>query len=90
MSLNWYMCHVYGAGSTYGNTVTIGLKENGGKFEQWFSADTAQQRELLATGLAALSTGYEVSVGLEDTVPMPPPNGAPLKHMVLCNWDAAK
>ncbi len=72
MARKWFRCEVKktGPAANENNTIYIALSDVEGKFDnQWFFADTKSAKEMLATSLAAMSTGYQVDADLED-----PPN----------------
>jgi hypothetical protein len=51
--------------ATDDSKIYIRLAEKQGAWERWFSATEAFEKEMLATGLTAISTGNEVDVQLE-------------------------
>lgn len=64
----WYDCDVIRAGPGGDNTIYIMLRDQGGAFpERWFVALPAQQKEMLATALTALTTSLSVRASLEAT-----------------------
>jgi hypothetical protein len=63
----WFLCDVMRAGAAEDGVVYIWLKDRGGQFDQWYDATQTVQREMLATALAAIATGYPVYVLLQGT-----------------------
>ena len=65
-----FICRVSGAGSTEDGSVLIKLTNTGNdpQFSGWFIAAAVPRREMLATALTAISTGYKVEAHLSDTV----------------------
>jgi hypothetical protein len=61
----WFRCRVMKAGPADDSKIYIRLAEKQGAWERWFSALEAFEKEMLATGLTAISTGNEVDVQLE-------------------------
>jgi hypothetical protein len=71
----WYQCTVNGCGPAFdGNetaqpVVYINLTDGGGAFnDQWFHAAENSRHEMLATALAAIAGGRQVTVAAD-----PPP-----------------
>jgi hypothetical protein len=66
----WYTCVVNRAGPAEDGTIFIMLTHQHGNrvfANQWFSASPAVKREMLATALTALTTGWTVTVNLSDS-----------------------
>jgi len=63
----WFNCSVNLAGPAEDGTVYIHLRETGGQFDRWYSATTGMKREMLATALAALTSGKMVSAYISTT-----------------------
>ena len=65
----WYNCDVIRAGpGGEGTTIYIWLRDKGGAFDTTtFIANPAQQKELLATALTALTTRLSVLTALDAT-----------------------
>ena len=64
----FYNCDVIRAGPGGDNTIYIMLRDKEGAFpERWFVALPAQQKEMLATALTAVTTGLSVRASLDDT-----------------------
>lgn len=71
MAGGWFTCQVVRAGPADDGKIYIGLQDtakppnwNGW---QWYSAIDIFKNQMLATALAAMSTGYSVNVDLVDT-----------------------
>jgi len=64
----WFTCEVVRTGPAEDGTVFIMLRDLGGAFGPgWYPAVDAMKREMLATALAAISTGFHVDVSLSST-----------------------
>lgn len=62
----FYECHVLYAGyAADNNDVCIWLREVSGKFDDWFLSpkESEMQSKMLATALAAVTSGQRVQVG---------------------------
>ena len=64
-----FLCTVDRVGPAEDGVVYIWLTDRGGSFSHWFVVLDAIKREMLATALAAISTGYRVEVFLASTDP---------------------
>ena len=69
----WYNCDVVRAGPGGDDTIAIMLRDKAGAFpSRWFVALPAQRKEMLATALTAITTGFSVRASLnaidENTV----------------------
>jgi hypothetical protein len=69
----WHLCSVNLTGPAAGSSETpdpvifINLTDSGGAFTRyWFFAASVAKREMLATALAAISTGYRVSAFVDS------------------------
>ncbi len=63
----WFDCFVNLTGPAEDGTIFIHLRETGGKFDRWYSATAGMKKEMLATALAALTSGKPVTVDLTTT-----------------------
>jgi hypothetical protein len=63
----WFACNVTMTGPAETGEIYIRLREVGGQFEKWFSAVGQERKEMLATALTAISTGYRVTAALSTT-----------------------
>jgi hypothetical protein len=65
----WYNCDVIAAGPAADDLkVHIRLRDKAGAFDStWFEANPAQQKEMLATALTAITTRFSVSAVLDAT-----------------------
>ena len=61
----WFQCRVVKAGPANDSKIYIRLATSG--WERWFFAIEAFEKEMLATALTAISTGYDVDALLETT-----------------------
>jgi hypothetical protein len=65
--MSWYKCQVTKAGPADDGKVYIGLRDLEGTFDDtWFYAVESKEKEMLATALAAITTGLPVSTSLES------------------------
>lgn len=63
----WYQCEVGMTGPAEDGTVYINLKDKGNAFgPRWFKASPDIRKDLLATALTAVSTGYVVETLLDS------------------------
>lgn len=56
----WYLCAVLQAGADENQSINICLMPAGTDTPRWFAAVDAMKREMLATALAAITSGYNV------------------------------
>jgi hypothetical protein len=64
----WFRCRVVSAGPADDGVIYIQLTEvNGAWTERWFGALEEYKREMLATALTAMSTGYTAQTELSST-----------------------
>lgn len=63
----WFDCIVNLTGPAEDGTIFIHLREAGGQFDRWYSATAGMKKEMLATALAALTSGKPVTVNLTST-----------------------
>jgi hypothetical protein len=63
----WFTCNVTMTGPAESGEIYIRLREVGGSFERWYSAVGQERKEMLATALTAIATGYRVTVALTTT-----------------------
>ena len=64
----WYNCDVIRAGPGGNGTIYIMLRDKAGAFDPtWFVALPAQQKEMLATALTAVTTRLSVRASLDAT-----------------------
>lgn len=62
-----FTCRVESAGTAENRETLINLTDTGGEFSsRWFTALDSVKREMLATALAAIGTGFTVTVVLFD------------------------
>jgi hypothetical protein len=62
----WYNCDVIRAGPGGDNKIYVMLRDKAGAFpERWFVALPAQQKEMLATALTAMTTSLSVRASLD-------------------------
>lgn len=65
----WHSCEVVRTGPAEDGVVYVMLRDVGGAFPaRWFKAEDRIKREMLATALAAMSTGYRVEALLTSVV----------------------
>jgi hypothetical protein len=71
MLVPWHDCEVLKAGPAEDGVIYIMLRDSGGKFPQgrWFNSVERMKKEMLATALAAMSSGRRVDAALQE-----PPN----------------
>lgn len=62
-----FTCRVQRVGPAENGNIYINLKDESGAFDHWFFANEAIKKEMLATALTAISTGFLVAVALEST-----------------------
>jgi hypothetical protein len=60
----WFTCDVTWAGPIETGQIWIRLREVGGQFERWYSPVSIVQKEMLATALTAMTTGFRVDAAL--------------------------
>ena len=61
----WFTCDVRSAGPAEDGTIYISLKDVGGAFPfQWYYAVSNERREMLATALAAITSGFRLTAHL--------------------------
>jgi hypothetical protein len=60
----WFTCDVTWAGPIENGQIWIRLREVGGQFERWYSPVSIVQKEMLATALTAMTTGFRVDAAL--------------------------
>ena len=66
--LQWFDCHVNGAGPGEDGTIWVRLTSTGGEFTKvWFTALPAIKRQVLETALVALQSKLLCGVGLTGT-----------------------
>jgi hypothetical protein len=66
--LQWFDCHVTGAGPGEDGTIWVRLTSTGGEFTQvWFVALPAIRQQVLQTALAAMQSKLICGVGLTGT-----------------------
>jgi hypothetical protein len=63
----WFTCDVMWTGPIENGEVYILLREVGGQFERWYSPVSQVRKEMLATALTAITTGFRVSAALSTT-----------------------
>jgi hypothetical protein len=67
MAAQFVICQVSQTGPSENGEVYVNLTEKGGAFQnRWFIATPSKRREILATALAAITTGFNVNVGLDS------------------------
>ncbi len=66
----WYDCTVQRVGPAENGVIYIWLKDNkdSSEFDHWFQAYEGMKREMLATALAAISTGFPVNAWLPSGI----------------------
>ncbi len=65
----WYHCEVTRTGPAEDGVVYVMLRDTGGAFsDRWFKAVDRMKREMLATALAAMSTGRRVDAAVTSDV----------------------
>jgi hypothetical protein len=70
MAAGWFTCRVTLAGPAEDGNIYIALSDTGGAFpSQWFVSVASMKNEMLATALAAIASGKNVTTALSDTVP---------------------
>lgn len=63
----WYECDVREAGpKAEDQRIYVALTDKKGTFNEWFRAPKTNEKEMLATALAALASGHYVNAGLTD------------------------
>lgn len=63
----WFRCQVVRAGPNEDGNIGLLLTDVGGSFrDRWFGANPQIRKEVLATALAAVSTGLHVDVMLSS------------------------
>lgn len=66
----WFTCEVGAAGPAEDGTIYVLLKDVGGAFPyQWYYAIVNERKEMLATALAAITSGIKVTVYLVSKDP---------------------
>ncbi len=61
----WFICEVGAAGPAEDGTIYIQLRDVGGAFPlHWYYAVSNERKEMLATALAAITSGFRVSAYL--------------------------
>ncbi len=69
MTTRSFCCSVRRAGPSENGKIYIQLSDVGGQFtDLWFTAPDLCKKEMLATALAAISTGHTVNTELDDPV----------------------
>jgi hypothetical protein len=63
----WFTCEVTWVGLAEIGKIWIRLREVGGRFERWYSPVSIVRKEMLATALTAITTGFRVSAALPTT-----------------------
>ena len=64
----WFICNVVGAGPDENGNVVVRLTDASGAFQdRWFDAVAISKREMLATALAAMTSGFKVNALLVST-----------------------
>ena len=63
------ICDVLQAGAADDGHVWLRLREENDQFDAWFYALERAEREMLATALLAVSTGYQVEATIASTAP---------------------
>ena len=64
----WFTCNVVSAGPDENGNVLVKLTDSGGAFvARWFDAVAVSKREMLATALAAMTSGFKVIALLVST-----------------------
>jgi hypothetical protein len=63
----WFTCDVTWVGPAETGDIWIRLREVGGQFERWYSPVSQVKKEMLATALTAITTGFRVSAALSTT-----------------------
>jgi hypothetical protein len=63
-----FICEVTSAGPSETGDIAIALRDTKGAFpSRWFSPPPPGRREMLATALTAISTGFRVNASVENT-----------------------
>ena len=62
-----FTCAVTWDGPAETGDIWIRLREVGGQFERWYSPVSQVKKEMLATALTAITTGFRVSAALSTT-----------------------
>jgi hypothetical protein len=63
----WFTCDVTMAGPTEDGSIWIRLREVGGQWERWYSPVSIVRKEMFATALTAITTGFRVWAALSTT-----------------------
>lgn len=63
----WKECHVTRVGPAENGVIYIALRADDNSFHHWFQAVSNMKKEMLATGLSAISTGNGVTTLLSGT-----------------------
>jgi len=64
----WFICNVVSAGPDENGNVLVRLTDSGGTFQaRWFNAVATAKREMLATALATMTSGFKVDAELVST-----------------------
>jgi hypothetical protein len=64
----WFLCNVVSAGPDETGSVNVRLTDSGGTFNtRWFGAVATAKREMLATALVAMTSGFRVDALLVST-----------------------
>lgn len=62
----WFNCQVTQTGPAEDGSVYVGLWDDKGSFkDRWFKATDKIEKEILATALTAMSTGFKVAALVE-------------------------
>lgn len=84
MAEQWWDCVVHYAGANVHGNVQVGMSEANGAWKLEFSAPPAMNREMLATALTAVSTGFKTSV-LVDNV-----QGAVIQTLLVLSRESGR